>query len=163
MQGELAGMRDHAGRADHGRNLGIARHDIALAEDRLEALDRIDTVLHRDDARRAADQRAELLRRLLQIPQLDGEQHDIDRRDACRVVGHLHVLQVQVAERTFDLQPVPADGIEMCAASKERHVVAGRRHPAAEVAADGPCRHHCNAHARNFSQLPTSRISASRW
>ena len=48
----------------------------------------------------------------------------------------------QIAEPALDPEAVRADGGEMRAAGDEGDVVAGRREPRAEVAADGARRHH---------------------
>src|SRR5205807_3428675 len=52
---ELAGLRDHAGRRDDGRDIGHAADYAVGPEDGREALDRVDAVLQGDDARVGAD------------------------------------------------------------------------------------------------------------
>ncbi len=87
-----------------------------------------------------------MLCRALGVPKLDGEKNQIDRRDAGRIVGRLHVLQVQIAERAFDLEAILADRFEMRAAREEHDIVPGRDQPRAEIAADGARRHYTNTH-----------------
>ena len=60
-----------------------------VAEDRREALGGIDAVLQRDHRGFGADQRPDRRAGALDVPQLDAEQHDVDRSDECRIVGRL--------------------------------------------------------------------------
>ena len=91
--------------------------------------------------------------RLLGVPQLDREQHDVDRADRGRIVGDIRLRQMQVAVHAFDLQPVLRDGVAMGAARDEEHVVPGRRHARAEITADRARRHRRNPH----------RLAPSEW
>jgi hypothetical protein len=77
-------------------------------------------------------QRARLFACRLGIPQLYSEKDHVDRADLCRIVSHVDVLEVKVAERALDLEPIPANSVAMGTARNERHVVPGRRHAPAE-------------------------------
>ena len=99
-------------------------------------------------ARIRPDQRARRLRGLFGVPELDGEQHDIDRPDLGRIVGDIRLGQMQVAMHALDLQAVFADGVEIGAARDKEHVVPGRRHARAEITADRARRHCRNSHRK---------------
>ena len=91
------------------------------------------------------------------IPKLDRKQDDIDRPDVGRIVGHLRILEMQIAERAFDDQSIVADGVEMRSARDEGHVVARGRHARAEISADRARRHCCNPHEK-IRPVETGRI-----
>jgi predicted subunit of tRNA(5-methylaminomethyl-2-thiouridylate) methyltransferase len=53
---------------------------------------------------------------------------------------------MKVAKGALDLETLPANGITMCAARNERHIVSSRGQPGAEIAADGTRRHDRDPH-----------------
>ncbi len=63
----------------------------------------------------------------LDVPQLHAEQHIVDRTDLGRILRGLRRLQVRIAARTVDPQPVLLHGGEMGAARDEGDVGAGMR------------------------------------
>ena len=136
------------GYADHGGDIGRAADGLLGAEDRRHALDAVDAVLQGDDAGVGADQRPRQFGGLFGVPQLDREQHDVDRADVFGIVGDVRLRQVQVAVHALDLEAVLLDGFEMGAARDEEHIVAGRRHAGAEITADRARRHCRYSHAR---------------
>ena len=95
-------MADHAGPRDRGDDVGRTADRGAIAEDRREALDAVDTILQRDHPRVGAEERARLFARSLGIPQLDREQHQIHRSHLARIIGDVDVFEVQVAQRALD-------------------------------------------------------------
>ena len=125
---ELRGVPHHARAAEHGGDIGGAGDGRVLAEDRRDALVAVDAVLQGDDAGVRADQRLRQLGGGLGVPQLDREQHDVDRADLLRIVGGVDLRQMQVAVHALDLQAVLAQRVEMGAARDEGDVVARRRH-----------------------------------
>ena len=84
---ELRGVQHHARSAEHGRDIGGAGNGVLFAEDRRDALVAVDAVLQGDDASVRADQRLRKLGGDLGVPQLDGEQHDVDRADLLGIVA----------------------------------------------------------------------------
>ena len=84
MRMKVPTWRDHAGRGDRGADLRHAAHHGAAAEDRDQPLRRVDAVLQRDHRGVGPDQRLDVLARAFDVPQLDAEQHEIDRADALR-------------------------------------------------------------------------------
>jgi hypothetical protein len=117
-----------------------------LSQHRRELRYAVDAVLQRDDTRPFADQCARLPRCRFGVPELDGEQHKIDRPDGIGVVCDIHVPQMQVAERALDAQAVAADRVAMRAARDEDHLVSGLREAGAEIAADSTRRHDRHPH-----------------
>ena len=83
--GELLVCLMTPGRGDHGGDIGGAADRAVGAEDRRDALDAVDAVLQGDE--RACPARPAAVASfggLLGVPQLDREQHDVDRPDARR-------------------------------------------------------------------------------
>ena len=150
---ELRGVPHHAGPAEHGRDIGGAGAGRVLAEDRRDALVAVDAVLQGDDAGVRADQRLGQLGRGLGVPQLDREQHDIDRADLLRIGRGVDLRQVQVAVHAFDLQPVLAQRVEVGAARDVGDVMARGLHPPAEIGADRAGRHRCDFHVASLRIL----------
>ena len=74
--------------------------------------------------------------RLLRVPQLDREQHDIDRADRLRIVGRVDLGQMQVAVDALDFEAVLFDRIEIGAAGDEKDLVPRGRHACGEISAD---------------------------
>ena len=95
--GHCAGVADHAGACDGRDDISRPANRGVISKDRGQPLDAVDAVLQRDHTGVGADQRARLLARRLGIPQLDGEQHHVDRSDLLRVIGDVDVLEMQVA------------------------------------------------------------------
>ena len=111
-------------------------------------LDAVDAVLERDDDAATLDERRDLRRAALDVPQLDAEHHDVDRRERRRIVASPSTLRKRhVASRALDAQSVLAHRGEMRAARDERDIVARLREPRAEVAADAAGADHRDAHA----------------
>jgi hypothetical protein len=144
--GELASVFDDARLLDHRRDIGDAADRLVGAEDRGDPLDAIDAVLQGDDAGVRPDQRFGQFRRLLGVPQLDREHHHIDRANRLRIVGDVHLGQMQVAVHALDGEAVLGDGVAMRAARDEENLVSVRRQPAPEIAADRSRRHCRNTH-----------------
>ena len=76
---ERAGVSDDPRRGQHRSDIGAAGDHSIRAEDRRKPLRAVDTILQCDHTGVRPEQRESLLGRLLGIPQLDREQHDIDR------------------------------------------------------------------------------------
>ncbi len=134
------------GAVDHRDDIGDAGNGAFGADDGRDALIAVDAVLQGDDAGAGAEQRPRLLGRLLGVPQLDREQHDIDRPDRGRIVGDIDLGQMQVAVHALEREAVLGDCRAMGAARDEEHIVAGRLHARAVIAADRARRHDRNSH-----------------
>ena len=83
-----------------------------------------------------------------------------------RGIGHhLHRFQVQLADVAVEAQAVLAHRRQVRAARHERHVVAGRRQPRAEVAADPAGSHHRDFHSKSpcAAIVPALPISTVGW
>jgi hypothetical protein len=160
--GHCAGVADHARRRDFRDDIGRAGNGDIIAEDRGQPLDAVDPVLKRNHPGARAYQRARLLAGGLGIPELYGEQDQVDRSDLSRVIGDIDVLEMKVAEGALDLEAIPANGIAMRAARDERHVVSGRGHPPAVIASHGACRHHRDPHPAASVRRPRPRNYAAR-
>ena len=143
---ELRGVAHHAGPAEHRGDIGGAGAGLLLAEDRRDALVAVDAVLQGDDAGVRADQGLGQLGRGLGVPELDREQHDIDRADLLGIGRGVDLRQMQVAVHAFDLEPVLAERVEVGAARDVGDVMARGLHPSAEIGADRAGRHRCNLH-----------------
>ena len=159
---ELARLLDDAGLVDDGDDIGDAGDGALGADDGRDALVAVDAVLQGDDAGVGAEQRLHLLGGLFGVPQLDREQHHVDRADLGRIVGGVDLGEMQVAVmRAVDRQAVLLDGCEMGAARDVEHLVSGRLHARAEIGADRTRRHGRNSHialpleplARGYSAL----------
>ena len=92
------------------------------------------------------DQRLDVLARALDVPQLDAEQHEVDRPDGLRIVGRLGRHEMRLAAAALDLEAVALHGREMRAAGDEGHVRAGLCQGRAEAAADAAGPHHRYTH-----------------
>jgi hypothetical protein len=133
--------------------LGDGGGDVAHAADDVLGAQRLtqDIVLHHAVLERQhgglfPQQRLDRFGRLLRVPQLHGEQHEVDRADLGRVVGDLNVRQVHVPERAVHAQSVGAQRFELPPAGHERHLVTSLRQPGTEVAAHRTGGHHRNPH-----------------
>jgi hypothetical protein len=110
------------------------------------SLDAIDTVLKRNRPCLGTYQSARLLACSFRIPQLYGEQHDVDRSDLFRIIRYLDVLQIKVAQGALYLEAVPANSVAVRAARDKRHIVPSCGHPPAEITSDSPRRHDRDPH-----------------
>ena len=79
-----AGLADDAGLDDGGADIGDAAHHRLLAQEGRQPLGGIDAVLQGNDGGVRPDHRLDRFARALDVPQLDAEQHDIDRPDGAR-------------------------------------------------------------------------------
>src|SRR4029453_15113896 len=91
--------------------------------------------------------------------------HDIDRTDRLRPIGRLHLRQMHIAERAGDVEAVLLHRREMRAARQERHVLARRREPSAEITPAATGAENCNLHSFTASRLTTgsSPITEALW
>ncbi len=74
-------------------NLRDAADDALGPEHLLQDAMTDDPVLERNHQRFPAQQRRDLARRRLHVPELDAEHHDVGRGRGRRIVGHGHVLE----------------------------------------------------------------------
>src|SRR5262249_29510616 len=100
-----------------------------IAEDRGETLDAVDAVLQRNHAGVGTYERARLLAGRLRIPQLDGEQHQLDGSDPLRVVGDVEILEMKVAKRASFAQASRGKGSPQAARAQEGPPGSGPRPP----------------------------------
>ena len=89
MRMKVPTWRDHAGRGDRGRDLRHAAHHGALAEDRISRSRASMPFCSGMTAVLGPDQRLDALAGAFDVPQLDAEQHEIDRADRGGIVGGL--------------------------------------------------------------------------
>ena len=143
---ERARLLDNARTVDHAEDVSDAGDGALGTRYRGDAFVAVDAVLQADDAGVRAEQRARGLGGLFGVPQLDREQHGVDRADALGVVGDVRLRQVQTAVRALDAKAVLAHGRQMGAARDEEHVEPGRRHARAEITADRARRHYRYSH-----------------
>ena len=135
------------GRPMVGADIGDAAHQRLVAEDRAQHVVLLHAVLERDDPGLGPDDREELARRVLGVPELDAEHHHVDRADGRGIVGDGDLGQVDRIVRALDREAVPAHGREMAAARHEVHVGAALHQLGAEIAADAARPHDCNPHS----------------
>src|SRR5262249_905808 len=100
-----------------------------IAKDRRESLDAVDPVLKCDHTSVGADEGARLLTRRLRVPELYGEQDDVDRSDPLGIIGDVDVLQMKVAQRAFDLEALLPNGFAIPSTPDEHHLVTVPRPP----------------------------------
>src|SRR5215470_12604982 len=67
---------------------------------------------------------------------------------------------MKVAEGTFDLEALPANGFPMGPARDERHVTAGRGHTRAEITSDGTRSHDREPHRAPSADLGFASLNA---
>src|SRR5262249_23167452 len=83
------------------------------------------------------------------------------------IIGDIDTLQVQFADSAFDLETIPLNGIPMCAARNESHVVFGSRQAPTEIAADSTFRLSVavDNYTRAGTRFPpiTVALGKSRW
>ena len=85
-------------------------------------------------------------RRRLGVPQLDREEHRLDRADRARIVGDAKRVEMEIALGTLEREAALAQGREMAPAGEEMHLLPGRREACAEIAPDPARRQDRNAH-----------------
>lgn len=119
---------------------------MAAAERRAQPLVLVHAVLQGDCGRVGADQRLDEVCGALGVVLLDREDDDVDRADACRIVGRGDRLQMQITVAAFQRQTVRSQRRQMLAAGDEMHVFAGRGQTRAKIAADAACRHDRDFH-----------------
>ena len=139
-------MTDYARTRNGGAHVAHAAHHRRLAENAAEDLVLLHAVLERDDRGAGADQRLDLPRRLLGVPQLDRDDDEIDRPDRLGIVAGLDLRQPDVAERALDRKPALAHRRQMRAAGEEGDVAAAGGKARAEIAADRSGPHDGDAH-----------------
>jgi hypothetical protein len=134
---EGADLLDQAWSYDRRADLRDATHHRVAAEDRDQPFGGVDAVLQWDNRGMGADQRLDVLARAFDVPELDAEQHDVDRTDRGGIVGCLRWHQMAFAATALDLQAMAFHGGQMRAAGDEGDVGAslGQRHtkPAANT------------------------------
>ena len=86
------------------------------------------------------------LARAFDVPQLDAEQHDIDRADLGGIVGRLRRHQMGVAARALNFQAIALHGGEMRAARDEGDVGARLGQRRAKPASDAAGADNRNTH-----------------
>jgi hypothetical protein len=155
-----AGLADHAGCGDGRGDVGDAAHHRVLAEDRHQPLRCVDAVLHRDHRGVRSDHRLDVPAGALDVPQLDAEQHDVDRPDLGGIVGRLCELEVGVAARTLDLEAILLHRREVRAAGDEGHVRAGMRQRRAVAAAHAARSDYRDTHRTLPSKIVPSRTAS---
>ena len=145
--GPCAGVADDPRLHDRRDDIGRPADRDVIAEDRGETLDAVDAILKGHHAGVGTYERTRLLAGPLGIPQLDGEQHQVDGSDLLRIVGDVEILKMKVAKRALYAQAIAANRITMRATRDEDHVVSGRGHSPAEITSDGTRRHDRHPHA----------------
>src|SRR5262249_9321747 len=166
--GPWAGVADDPGLRDRRDDIGRPARAYGIAEGRGETRAAVYAVLKRNHAGVGTYERARLLAGRLRIPQLDGEQHHVDRSNLLRVVGNVEILEMKVAERALYAQAIAANGIAMRATRNEGHVVSGRGHSPAERTSDAARRHDRHPHVapsvgKIFAPAPTTARGAAGW
>ena len=146
-----AGLRNHAGLADRGRHIGNTAHHRIGAEDLAQRVVLLNAVLERNDAGLRRHDRQQRARGTFSVPELDAEEDHVDRSDGARIVGGVHLGQMQRLVRAVDGEAVGPHRFKMCAAGNERDVGAAPREPRAEIAAD-PARTHNGNTQRSLLQ-----------
>jgi len=126
--------------------MGDAAGDMRRTQAFRQHADAAHPVLERHDQGVGPQKRLALVGAGFRVPQLDREQHRVDRADLGRVVGHGDVLQMQVAFVAGDPQAALADGLQMGAARQEVNVMTGGGQTGAEVSADTAGGHDGYAH-----------------
>ena len=81
-------------------------------------------VLKRDHHAAVPEQRRNLLRRRLDVPQFDAEHHDVGPRDVADRVGRTRVGDMHRSRAALDAKSVRANRLQMTTARDERDVVA---------------------------------------
>ena len=142
----------HARRRNRGADLRHAAHDVLDAQDGDQTLERIDAVLQRDHRRVRPDQRLNGFAGAFDVPQLDAEQHEIDRSDGSRVVGRLGRNDVCFATSAFDFQAIGFHGGQMCAARDEGDVRTGLGQRCPEGTADTASPDYRDFHDGSYSR-----------
>jgi hypothetical protein len=160
------GLADHPGRCDRRRDIADTAHQLARIERGAQVLVLQHPVLERDDGRVRPHQRADLRDRLLGVPQLHAQHDDVGDADLRRVVGGMDLRHVQRL-RAFDVQAVPAHGLQVPAARDEMHVGAALHQAGAEVAAQPARTHDRDAHGcllfgPHYWLAPPARLEPSR-
>ena len=75
-------------------DVGGAAGDVIVADVLRDHVHRIDAVLQRDHHGIGTDQRRQCGRRRIDVIQLHGEEHDVDRTDGLRAIRRLHFRHV---------------------------------------------------------------------
>ena len=130
---------------DIGADIGDAAHERLVTEDRPQHVVLLYPVLKRDDAGLRLHDRQELPGRVLGVPQLDAEHHQIDRTDGLRVVSHVHAGKVDGLRPAFDREAALAHGREVAAARHKMNVRTALGEPGSEIAPDASRTHDGNA------------------
>ena len=155
---QRADPRDDAGLCDRRRDIADPAHDPLGTEGFGQHLVLEHAVLERDHHRVRPDHRLDLGERLLGVPQLDGEEDEVDDPDGRGIVGG---GDLQELERVGagDGEAVLAHRREMGAARDEGHVGAAFGEARAEIAADAARTH--DRHAHRFTSSRPASVSPS--
>jgi len=143
---ERAGMTDDSRLGDGSGDVTCAADDVLGAQSLTKDLVLPHAVLERHHRGVSAEQRLDGVGCLHRVPQLHGEQHEVDGADPGGLVGDLNIRQLHVAERAVHAQSVGAQHFKLSPAGHERHLVTALRQPGTEVAAQRTGGHHSNPH-----------------
>ena len=143
---ESAGLTDHPRLGNGGADLRHAAHHGVLAEDGNQPLAGVDPVLQRDDRRVGPDERPDGGAGTLHVPQLDAEQHEIDRADAGRLVGRLGGAEMDIPARAQHAQAARAHRRQVGTARDEGHIGPGLRQRCPERSSDAASTYHRDPH-----------------
>src|SRR5262249_11514752 len=124
--------------------------------DRTQQIVLLHTILKGNERGLTPHDRQQQARRLLGVPQLDPEHHQIDFADRCRIVGRFDLRQTERLVRALDRKPMLAHGRKVGAAGNEVHVGPAACQLGAEKAPD-PAR----SHDRNPQRFPPGSSPAA--
>ncbi len=127
-----AGLVNDTGSSDLRRDVGDAAHNTLLAAHATENLVFRDAVLKGDHGGMRADERSNDPRRRFRVPQLHGDQHDVNDTDRPRVVSDGDCGDMNVAERlVLHKEPPLPHRSQVCPPGDERDVAPDVREAAA--------------------------------
>ena len=144
---QMAGMFDHARFGDIRLDVANPAEYVLRPEHAAQHVILDHAVLERHHRGVRTEQCLDLRGSLLGVPQLDAEQHQVDRFEGGGIVCGDDLRQVDVAQRTSHPQALRAQRVELPAPGDERHVVPALRQSGAEVPADAAGAHHRDPHA----------------
>ena len=150
-----AGVADEAGLGDHRGDGRDAADHVPVAQHADQAGLGVDAVLQGDHAGGPGrpvglQERGAGGAGALHVPQLGGEEHDVDRSDLGRIVGGVGGRDLNVAVGAGDAEPLFPDRLQVSAAGDEGDIAAGGGEPGAEIAADPARAHHRDLHGDRF-------------
>ncbi len=138
-------MADVSGTLDEGQQATEPAEDASRSEDVGQLAGGFDAVLKGDDEGALADERADGLRGVRDLPRLDGDEDDVDRAHLGRIVGDPGGMNDEVAVYAAHPQPVLPDRGQMPPPGDELHVLPGLRQSATEVPANGAGSEDCDS------------------